>query len=39
MNQKPLTKELILQKCKTDKLTAIKNLNLWGNDIDDLSIL
>lgn len=39
MTHKPLTKELILQKCKTDKLSAIKNLNLWGNELDDLSIL
>jgi len=39
MSSKPLTKELILQKCKTDKLTQIKNVNLWGNDLDDLSIL
>eukprot|EP00347_Sterkiella_histriomuscorum_P016658 403352350 len=39
MTQKPLTKELILQKCKTEKLSSIKNVNLWGNDLDDLSIL
>lgn len=36
---KPLTKELLLSKCKSDKLTHIKNVNLWGNDLDDLSIL
>ena len=36
---KTLTPELLLQKCKTDKLSSIKNLNLWGNDLDDLSIL
>lgn len=39
MSAKPLTKDLLLSKCKTDKLTLIKNINLWGNDIDDLSIL
>jgi Leucine-rich repeat (LRR) protein len=36
---KPLTKDLLLSKCKTDKLSHIKNVNLWGNDLDDLSIL
>ena len=34
-----LTSELLLSKCKTDKLSTIKNVNLWGNDLDDLSIL
>ena len=36
---KPLTRDLLLSKCKTDKLSHIKNVNLWGNEIDDLSIL
>ena len=36
---KPLTRDLLLSKCKTDKLSSIKNVNLWGNDLDDLSIL
>ncbi len=39
MSNKPLTKELIVMKCKTDKLNAIPNLNLWGNDLEDVSIL
>ena len=26
-------------KCKTDKLSNIKNLNLWGNDLEDISII
>ncbi len=39
MSNKPLTKELIVMKCKTDKLSAIPNLNLWGNDLEDVSIL
>jgi Leucine-rich repeat (LRR) protein len=26
-------------KCKTDKLANIKNLNLWGNDLEDISII
>lgn len=33
---KPLTLELIRQKTKTDQIHLIKNLNLWGNDLDDL---
>lgn len=36
---KPLTAELIAQKTKNDQLYSIKNLNLWGNDIDDLKVL
>lgn len=36
---KPLTAELIAQKSKNDNMYSIKNLNLWGNDIDDLKVL
>ena len=36
---KALTPELILQRQKTDKLANIKNLNLWANDLDDISAL
>ena len=36
---KALTPELIQLKCKTDKLANIKNLNLWGNDLDDISLI
>ncbi|EAR89772.1 C21orf2 (macronuclear) [Tetrahymena thermophila SB210] len=36
---KPLTEELIIQKTKCSSLSQIKNLNLWGSDIDDISIL
>jgi hypothetical protein len=36
---KALTKELLLSKCKTDKLSSIKNVNLWGNDLEDLSMI
>jgi Leucine-rich repeat (LRR) protein len=39
MTTKPLTRELLFQKCKNDKLSQIKNVNLWGNDLDDLSIM
>ena len=36
---KTLTPELIQLKCKTDKLHNIKNLNLWGNDLEDISLI
>ncbi|KAL4495132.1 hypothetical protein ABPG72_007239 [Tetrahymena utriculariae] len=36
---KPLTEELIIQKTKCSSLSQIKNLNLWGSDIDDITIL
>jgi Leucine-rich repeat (LRR) protein len=36
---KPLTQELIAAKTKTEQIHLIKNLNLWGNDLDDLSII
>jgi Leucine-rich repeat (LRR) protein len=26
-------------KCKTDKISNIKNLNLWGNELVDVSIV
>ncbi|CDW90829.1 leucine rich repeat family protein [Stylonychia lemnae] len=39
MSTKALTKDMLLQKCKAEKLTQIKNVNLWGNDLDDLSVL
>lgn len=26
-------------KCKTDKLFNIKNLNLWGNDLEEISLI
>ena len=34
-----LTPDFILQKCKTDRLASIKNLNLWGNKLEDISAL
>ena len=36
---KVLTTDFILMRCKADKLTSIKNLNLWGNDLEDVSVL
>lgn len=39
MASKALTKEFIISKCNTDKLSEIKNLNMWGNELDDLSVI
>ena len=36
---KKLTRELIIQKVHSDRFVSIKNLNLWGSNIDDVSIL
>ena len=36
---KPLTREMVMLKCKTENLTEIKNINLWGNELDNLAIL
>jgi Leucine-rich repeat (LRR) protein len=36
---KKLTAELVVQRCKCDKISQIKNLNLWGNELEDISII
>ena len=36
---KKLTIELITQKAKTDHLDNIKSINLWGNNLDDISLI
>lgn len=36
---KALTVELVLTKTKCDNLNSIKNLNLWGNELEDLQII
>jgi len=36
---KTLTIETIMNRTKCDKLTAIKNLNLWGNDLEDITCI
>ena len=34
-----LTENLVISKSRTEALHNIKNLNLWGNDLTDVSIL
>lgn len=36
---KVLTQELVFNKTKSDNLQNIKNLNLWGNELEDLSLI
>jgi hypothetical protein len=36
---KQLTLDLVFTKTKSDSLHNIKNLNLWGNDLEDLSLI
>ena len=36
---KQLTAELVIARSKTDNLYLIKNLNLWGNDLEDIRLL
>ena len=36
---KILTKDLVLQRCKCDKLSQIKHFNLWGSELEDISIV
>lgn len=39
MSGKAMTVELIHMKTKTNRLETIKSLNLWGNDLEDVSIV
>lgn len=39
MSGKTMTVELIHMKTKTNRLETIKSLNLWGNDLEDISIV
>ena len=39
MASNPLTKEIVVDKCKKKDFAEIKNINLWGSDLDDVSLL
>jgi hypothetical protein len=39
MASKKLTAEFIALRTKSDRLEQIKNLNLWGNELEDISII
>ena len=34
-----LTESLVLGKARLDSLVNVKNLNVWGNSLDDISVL
>ncbi len=34
-----LTEEMVLAKTRAEDLSTVKNLNLWGSDLTDVSIL
>ncbi len=34
-----LTEDLVLKKCKVDFLHEVHNLNLWGNELDNIDII
>ena len=36
---KKLSRELIAQKVKSDRIESIRKLNLWGSNIEDISII
>ena len=36
---KPITSDMIFQRLKTNRLDIIKNLNLWGHELEDVSII
>jgi len=34
-----LTREIIIEKCKKENLNEIKNINLWGSELEDMTII
>ncbi len=34
-----LTKDFILNKCKTDNLNKIKKLDIWSSDLEEVSLV
>ena len=34
---KQLTEQLVLSRCKCDKMSQVKNLNLWGSELEDVT--
>mmetsp|Transcript_13752 Transcript_13752/g.32314 ORF Transcript_13752/g.32314 Transcript_13752/m.32314 type:complete len:437 (+) Transcript_13752:67-1377(+) len=37
--RRALTEEMVFMRTKSNRLDLIKNLNLWGNDLHDISVL
>ena len=36
---KPLTHDLVLSRAKSENLSLVTKINLWGNEIDDVKLL
>jgi cilla- and flagella-associated protein len=36
---KQLTEQLVLTRCKCEKLVQVKNLNMWGSELEDVTIV
>lgn len=34
-----LTRETIMKKCKCNSLEEVKNLNIWGSDLEDINVV
>jgi Leucine-rich repeat (LRR) protein len=34
-----LTEQFVLNRCKCEKLTQVKNLNMWGSELEDVAVL
>ena len=37
--QNPLTREIVVDKCKKANFKEIKNINLWSCELDDISLI
>lgn len=36
---KALTVQMVQMRCKTDKIDAIDKVNLWGNELEDVTLI
>ena len=34
-----LTEQLVLNRCKCENLTQVKNLNMWGSELEDVTLV
>ena len=39
VTKKSLTLQMVQMRCKTDQIATIDKINLWGNDLEDVSLL
>lgn len=36
---KSMTAEMVLQRTKADSLEQVRNLNMWGNELENVELL